>query len=269
MRKLLKILAVAVAVALIAGILFTADAFLGNPVSYALVYFNAQKYIQTTYPNTDYQLDRVAYSFKFGNYYAYVQSPTKQDEHFTLVFNGLGQLENDYYETLVTEKGNLRGRLKDAYYNLTQEAFSEMDVNSFYSTLIFQTEGLKGYTAHTQAYTMEDISNNTTEYVKEMGQYNGSVEISMRAQDVSMELLAEKLLEVKAFADEKDVQFYTISLTLYEEGEYSSEIYVRYFQYEDIYEEGLVERVQKSHDDYLKILEEERQEKEEELNNNA
>ena len=88
MKKLLKILAVTVAAALIFAILSTADAFLGNPVSYGLVYLNAKQYIQTTYPNTDYQLDRVAYSFKFGDYYAYVQSPTKQDEHFTLVFNG-------------------------------------------------------------------------------------------------------------------------------------------------------------------------------------
>ncbi|MBQ7323599.1 MAG: hypothetical protein IJW96_03450 [Clostridia bacterium] len=263
MRNLLKILAVAVAVALIAGILFTADAFLGNPVSYALVYFNAKKYIQTTYPDADYQLDRVSYSFKFGDYYAYVKSPTKQDEHFTVTFNGLGQVEKDYYETYVSGKGNLRARLKDTYYNLTNEAFSEMDINSLYATLIFQTEGVKGYTPHAQAYVMKDIANNTAEYVKEMGQYNGSIEISMKAQDVSMELLAEKLLDVKALADEKDVQFYTISLTLFKEGENRSEIYVRYFQYEDIYEEGLVERVQKSHEDYLKILEEERKEKEE------
>ena len=66
MKKAIKIIAVAIAFALICGILYFASACLGNPISYALAYFNVHQYLQETYLNTDYKLEGVNYDFKFG-----------------------------------------------------------------------------------------------------------------------------------------------------------------------------------------------------------
>ena len=70
MKKILKIVAVLCASALLVGIGFVSNMFLGNPISYYLAYNSAKKYIEENYKDTDYQVERVAYNFKFADYMA-------------------------------------------------------------------------------------------------------------------------------------------------------------------------------------------------------
>jgi hypothetical protein len=99
----------------------------------------------------------------------------------------------------------------------------------------------ENYTPHENAYTIDDLVLNETEYVKEMGSYNGHIELHLSLEDTSVEALASWLLKTKKLADEKGFTFYTISVSLAQ-----SNTDVRYFLYTDIYEEGLTQRVEEA-----------------------
>lgn len=269
MKKVIKIIAVAIALALICGILYFASACLGNPVSYALAYVNAQQYVKEKYSNSDYQLENVLYDFKFGQYIVYVESPSKRDEHFRVTTNGWGEILQDNYETRIKEKGNTESRLNATYMDLVKDTFpqSEGYPAYMYNRLIFMDERMidENYTPHENAYTIDDLELNETEYFKEMGSYNGHIELHLSLEDTSAETLASWLLKTKKLADEKGFTFYTISVSLARTGSYISDTDVRYFLYTDIYEEGLTERVEKAIEEADAYWAEMEEEKEEEL----
>ena len=250
MKKAIKIIAVGIALALICGILYFASACLGNPISYALAYFNVHQYLQETYLNTDYKLEGVNYDFKFGQYIVYVESPSKRDEHFRVTTNGWGEILQDNYETRIKEKGNTESRLNATYMDLVKDTFpqSEGYPAYMYNRLIFMDERMidENYTPHENAYTIDDLVLNETEYVKEMGSYNGHIELHLSLEDTSAENLASWLLKTKKLADEKGFTFYTISVSLARTGSYISDTDVCYFLYTDIYEEGLTQRVEEA-----------------------
>lgn len=72
--------------------------------------------------------------------------------------------------------------------------------------------------------------------------------------------MTEILFNIKRKFDEKDVPFYSIDLTLEkprdEEGKYDSDLMIMDFLYEDIYKEGLEERVEKNIKETRKYYEE-------------
>ena len=67
-KKILKIAALIIAVALIIGIGVVANALNGNPISKMLVRKAADAYLEEHYPNTDYYIETLGFSFKFTGY---------------------------------------------------------------------------------------------------------------------------------------------------------------------------------------------------------
>ena len=54
------------ALVLFGGVLWVIDAFVGNPVSKMLATNTAKAHLAETYADTDYEIERVSYSFKDG-----------------------------------------------------------------------------------------------------------------------------------------------------------------------------------------------------------
>ena len=128
-KKILKVLALVLAIGLIVGIGVFANALVGNPVSKVLATKSANEYIEKTYSDKDFVIEEVNYDFKTGGYYARVTSPTSIDSHFSLSFNLFGKLELDCYDD-VTTGWNTAMRLEDDYRNAVKavtesKAFSE------------------------------------------------------------------------------------------------------------------------------------------------
>ena len=63
-NNILKSVALVAAIALIVGVLLFANSLVGNPISKALAKSTAEKHIEETYTNTDYELEDLSYSFK-------------------------------------------------------------------------------------------------------------------------------------------------------------------------------------------------------------
>ena len=131
-RKVLKVLALIVAIALIIGIGLFANALVGNPVSKYLATKSANEYIEKTYSDKDFVIEEVTYNFKTGGYYARVTSPTSIDSHFSLSFNWLGKLVLDCYDDDVTTGWNTAMRLEDDYRNAVKAVTESKDFSEKY-----------------------------------------------------------------------------------------------------------------------------------------
>jgi hypothetical protein len=130
-KKVLKILALVLALVLIIGIGVFANALVGNPVSKSLATKSANEYIKTTYSDKDFVIEEVNYDFKTGGYYARVTSPTSIDSHFSLSFNWLGKLVLDCYDD-VTTGWNTAMRLEDDYRNAVKAVTESKDFSEKY-----------------------------------------------------------------------------------------------------------------------------------------
>ena len=78
-KKVLKIIALIVAIALIICIGLTANSLNGNPISKMLARRGANNYLEEHFPDTDYYIEDLGFSFKFTGYYAHVRSESSID----------------------------------------------------------------------------------------------------------------------------------------------------------------------------------------------
>ena len=63
-KRVLKISAFCLAIILILGVCWFANGLVGNPISKVLARHTAEKHLAANYPNTDYAIEDVSYSFK-------------------------------------------------------------------------------------------------------------------------------------------------------------------------------------------------------------
>lgn len=257
-KKILKIAAFILAAALIVGVCMFANSLIGNPISKALAQNTAEKYIKETYGDKDYELERVTYSFKDCYYHAYISSPSSIDTHFTLLVNGFGKLQDDDYDNSVTNGWNTADRLGADYRKAVDTIF---DSNAFpynahigYGELIFVPMEFKDALDYPEyALITDELTLDAYYNVNELGSKSGKLTVYIADNTVSADRLAKMLLEVRKCFDSAGVGFYAIDCVLeYPQTEGSLYKYGRVevmdFLYSDIYEEGLVERVNASNE---------------------
>ena len=278
-KKVLKVLALVLAVILIIGIGLFANALVGNPVSKFLATKSANEYIKTTYSDKDFQIEEVTYDFKTGGYYARVTSPTSIDSHFSLSFDWMGKLIIDSYEE-VTSGWNTAKRINDDYDKKVDNVFENNEFPFFmhisYGNIEFTSEeygedsSIPEYAIYRETLEIDGIYD-----IDELGKKAGKLTIYIYNRDTSPEKLAEMLLNIKSVFDKSSVTFYAIDCVLEEsKPEASAEggvpkdpprVEVMNFLYSDIYEEGLVERVKKANEEAIKYNEEQDKIKEAEI----
>ena len=123
-KKTKKIFALILALALIAGVCVFANGVVGNPVSKWLATSAAQKRLAEVYADKDYEVERVTFSFKDGNYHAFIVSPSSPDSEFSMSLNWKGQLRWDSYEERVLSGENTAARINKEYRAATEAVFT-------------------------------------------------------------------------------------------------------------------------------------------------
>ena len=257
-KKILKIAALIVALALIVGVYIFANSLVGNPISKLLATNTAKQYIKDNHPDMDYQLDGVTFNFKFVCYNAYLTSPSSPDSSFTLMLGMDGKIVQNYYEAHVIERGNTARRLEEEYRAAVGKVLDNpsFPYNSHidYGELQFiqeeyrNAEGVPPYALITNELELDGIYD-----VNELGAKAGKLTIYVYDDTVTVERLAEIILDIKGMLDDAGVRFYVMDCVLEypkpESGEWKQgRVEVMEFLCSDIYEEGLVERVQASND---------------------
>ena len=257
-KKILKIAALVVALALIVGVSIFANSLVGNPISKMLATNTAKQYIKDNHPDMDYQLDGVTFNFKFVCYNAYFTSPSSPDSSFTLMLGMNGKIVHDYYEGQVINRENTARRLENEYRAAVSKVLDNpalpYDCHIGYGGLQFITEEFKNEPdVPSYALITNDLELDGIYDVNELGAKAGKLTIYVYDDTVTVERLAEIILDIKGMLDDAGVRFYVMDCVLEypkpESGEWrQGRVEVMDFLCSDIYEEGIVERVQASND---------------------
>ena len=268
MKKIIHRICIIMCAALIIFSLYFILAFFGNPVSWTIARINTSRYMEENFGDSHFQINRVGYNFKTGGYYAFIDSPTSQDSYFTIYFDGWGRYRLDTYEN-VTNGSNTLSRIDREYKELVDSKL-EAGISPFDTSIVIcelRPADLM------EVYSYSDKSGNTIVYTidKEYGldcsqlvldkEYDicmlgstaGNITLYIHDPEVTVERAAELLLDVKDYMDNSGIPFYAMDFVLCEprngEGQLTgAQINLYDFLYSDIYEDGLINRVQEHWD---------------------
>ena len=252
------------AAALVCTALVMGNAFLGNPVSALLARGAAQRYVAEEYSHLDLTIDRVAYNFKFGNYYAKVSSPTSPDTYFTIDISMLGRVERDTYES-VTGGYNTWNRVNGAYRALVKEK-TEGGVFPYTVDVLSGDLMGSGYDVDwIEEYGLQESELEVDgQYdILELGQQHGGIYLSVWDEDVSYERGSEILLHAAQFLEQKGIPFHAIDFMLRrpkpeDGGPYDDVVlWLLDFPADEISAPGLAERVRTAHERTMEYFGEE------------
>lgn len=257
-KKHFKVIALTIAILLIIGLGIFANALLGNPISKKIATNTAQKHLAETYADTDYYMERITYSFKDGKYHAFINSPTSIDTSFSLTITMLGELRLDTYEDVVNGFNTAR-RVDSDYRELTDSIFENpsfpYSCRISYGTLeIYPAEAFTDSERNdipTYAINQTELELDKIYDIRELGKQSGHLIIYVENDTVTMEIATEIILDIKAIFDDAGIPFKALDFTLQyprpEEGKRSEgKVSISDFPYEEIYEEGMLERVQEA-----------------------
>lgn len=263
-KKIIQIICWTVCIAFLCIGLWFLNAFFGNPISSSLAKSTAKRYLEEHYSGTDFEIVAVNYNLKTGGYSAHVQSPTSIDSYFTIYCNGLGSYQYDT-ANCITDGSNTYSRLSGEYWVLVREKlpYDHFDIDIGHGDLrvagvfeIFDFVDVNGERTHytlTKDYGMDiSVLIPNGEYdILALGREHGSLCIDIIDNEVTVERAAEILLELKDILDSEGLPFHAIDFTLSaprnENGQkIGPSIRLVEFLYDDIHEEGLIDRVQEN-----------------------
>ncbi len=253
-KKWLKLLALALALALVAALIWLATGLLGNPLSQWLCTRSAQRFLTEDHPG--YRLERVTYSFKDGNYHAFATCPGSADGDFTMVLDWQGRLRYDTYDHAVLGLQNTRRRLDSDYRALVDDILdgplSHLGSDICYGSLLFSDDDLPvGEARPDYAIPQEELVLNGLYDIRELGARAGELTVYLDHPAPSAQAMAEALLTVRDLMDRGGGAFRVIDLVLRQpkpeavDGPWEgARAEVMKFPYEDITEDGLAARAE-------------------------
>lgn len=254
-KKTLKIIAAVVAVVILIGLGWFANALVGNPVSKMLATNTAEKHLAEAYANTDYYIEKVSYNFKDGNYHAFIKSPTSIDTEFSLYITMLGELRLDTYDDVLTGFNTAR-RIEQEYRELADTVLSSpafpYTCHIDYGTLEIYPEELIGNPEYedvpSYALNQDELILDKIYDIRELGKQAGHLVIYIDSETVSPEAASEIMLDIKARFDDAGIPFAAMDFTLQypkpEEGRRpEGEVSVANFPYDELHEDGLADRI--------------------------
>lgn len=257
-KKILKIAALVLALVLIVGVCVFANSLVGNPISQMLATKTAEKYLEENHPGKDYVLEGVTFNFKFICYNAHFSSPSSPDSSFSLMLGMDGKIIQDYYENNVLTGWNTARRLGNEYRAavgkvLDNPAFPyQLDIG--YGDLEFISEEYKDAPeVPDYALITNDLELDGIYDMNELGAKAGKLTVYIWDDTVTVERLAEIMLDIKKMLDDAGVRFYIMDCVLQypkpEEGEWKqNRVEVIGFLCDHIYETGMVDRVRKANE---------------------
>lgn len=260
MKRITRILCIIISMALIAGLLWFANTMMGNPISRTLASRAAKDFLSDRFSDTDYQIERITYSFKDGRYHAFMTSPTCIDGDFSVTFSMLGEYCYDTYDS-VLDGWNTAQRLNMEYRKLTDTILDSpilpYDNSSDHSIMfgeleIYPKEFIEDPNVNDipdYSLVQDTLELNKNYDIKELGSKAGHLILYVDNEVISVEEAARIMLDFRSIFDEAGIPFYAMDFVLRhprtEDGKSDDEeIRVNDFLYQDIYEEGLTDRIE-------------------------
>lgn len=274
-KKVLKMIALITALILLGGLGWFANGLVGNPVSRLLAKQALDQYVEQTYPHLDLNTERFGFDFKSTGYYAYVRAEGSLDTAFYIDMDMLGHVTYDSYDTWVTSKMNTELRVEELYREMAKSVLNSSD-------FIYDSDIKGGTLEFVQDWELGDDRDHSyaiprdelimdKEYslseIRMLGARAGIITVYVMENEISVARAAEIMLDIRSLFDAAGVPFYRMDFVLryprpedgspWPDGEVRAELL-----YSEIVEEGMVQRVQKSHEEieaYYAALDQEKE----------
>lgn len=252
-KRIIKISVVVASILLVIGICWILNGIVGNPVSRALAKRTAEQHLAEQYEGEGFVVERVTFSFKSGEYYAYVADPDSIDRHFTLSIRWNGELLSDDYEYRIADRSNTAHRIGETYRLMAKDVFDSesfpYDEHIGHGELLFVGKEYEN-DPDTREYAIRksELVLDAEYDANAFGATSGLLTVYIESDTVNAELLSQILLNIRHAFDEANVSFHVIDCVLEhplnEDGSRDTErVEVMEFLYDDIREDGLLERV--------------------------
>ena len=254
-KKVLKIIALIIAITLIVGLACVANSLNGNPISKMLAQKAARVYLEENYPDTDYFIEDLGFSFKFVGYYVHVRSESSIDTRFSLEIDMVG---NVFFDTYASVTGGFvtAQRVEQEYRELADQIF-ESPAFPYKSDIQYGTLEIYPQEAFDDplvtdipdyALVQQDLILDHIYDPRELGAQAGHLIVYVDSDTISYEKAAQIMLDIRSEFDKANIPFramdFVLQSPLPEEGPRTEEdIRVEDFRYEDIHEEGLADRI--------------------------
>ena len=249
MKKIFKVLISFFVIGLIFTVLFVGNAIFGNPISKFIVSKNAQKYVEETYADKDYYIDRIGYDFKTNGYYVFVKSNSSIDTYFSVGYDIFGNEGNDSYTSRVLDGFNTWHRINLEYRDMVDTVIDKLRYDSDINYGEIQT--IDKYSDDiVYGLNINDLELDKKYDIKDMGAKHGKIVLYIYTNEINVQNASDILLEVKEISNQNDLCFYAIDLVLRKpinddkkEWEDRESIRIEDFLYSDILKDGLIEKI--------------------------
>lgn len=205
-RKVLKVSAAVLAFALVILILLVTNAFTGNPISRALAQRAVERHVEQQYAGLDLEVVRKAqYSFKFGEYTAYVQSRTSPDTGFSIYCGSGGNILRDDYDSYVRSGWNTMQRISSEYASAVETLI--------HSQLDWEQDMVIAQLNEDGSYPLSSLQLDMN-YDIFSGEIPGSVTVYLYARELTWKSVAEAAVELDRLLEKNQLaaQEYTVVL---------------------------------------------------------
>jgi hypothetical protein len=253
-----KIIAVwiVLGVVFLAILLFFAHAFLGNPISKFLAVKNAEKLLESGKYGEGYEISEAGYWFKDGYYHIKAEKPESPDSAFTMYFDMRGNCYSDDFEGSVIQKSNICNRLSYEYRHLIESvstAKEKLDTDIIYGVIAFDDDAeffKLSSEGKVQPVKKSNLNANQVFDLERIGSEAGVIHVSINSSDFSPEHFADTLVQIKDIFDKAGVRFTLVTLLITdnehaEDGTPYPTAELVNFPHDDIYEDGLAQRLEK------------------------
>ena len=255
--KIIRGAALLAATAMILGIGSCANEVYGNPIAKKEAKRKSQAYLDEFFGDRDLYIEDISYNMSATAYDVRVKSRSSADTWFDLVWRD-GELIHESYEYRVLDKGNTVTRINKEYGEKAEKALKLLNLNYDVMLEHGQIEFVwEGRAAPEYALRQEDLVLDGNYDVMELGAQAGHLSVWIRDAEVTEERAAEILMDIRKTMEEQKVRFYVLDFELryppqseeqykMAQGEVFETVRLEAFRYEDIYAEGLVERVREA-----------------------
>ncbi len=237
-KTFLRIISCFVAIVLFSGICFLTTAVAGNPVSRILAGININEYVEKNFSGQGYEVTDIKFDYLSASYVASVEVPGSFDRHFSISAGLDGKVKDKIHADNSWLTENTADRIRSTYKDAVEAVFSNPDFQypqaSLFATIDFEE--------NPDLY--DKLEPDMQFNINEFGAKAGCISIEIWENNLTAEHAAEIMLHTKELLDKNGIEFYKMDCNIRNpDTENYEAFYVEDFLSDEIYEEGMIERV--------------------------
>lgn len=226
------------------------DSFLGNPISYTAVSIHAEQYLEEEYPGLELIAGEPRFDWYSGGHYELdVHSPVSGDTRFKLLYDRLGRLSWDGYETYVGSGTNTLDRLNTSVQALLLDSRNrleqELGCGVYFSLACVWPsiyDGVIAYPFYPESrIDPAELEIDGAYSAMALAEQYGTVEVTVETEKATGEEMARILRTIWTVLDDAGIRIATVDVQVYDRK--GNSLKIAGFPYENIEKENLPELV--------------------------